>query len=155
MLMMNDEDNACYMLRWKTQNKIQRKGRELDPRYFDKAERDAFELADQKEWKSFLDTGAIEIIPPHQAKKIPKDRIFSRPMRKVLTNKNKKENGKLEAKTRLVTPGDVDPDGETPVEDGGFGLMHLPVHNLLFIYCARARYAREGTLVPSTAKQPS
>lgn len=92
----------------------------MKSRYFNQQERVAFELADEKEWRSFLETGAIEIIQPSEAEKVPKERICSRPMRNILTNKNKAEHGKLEAKTRLVTPGDVDPDGEIPVEDGCF-----------------------------------
>ena len=68
-------------------NKIQRKGKELDPRYFDKYESEAFAKADAKEWQSFIDTGAVVIIPPEEARKIPKERIFNRPMRYVRTNK--------------------------------------------------------------------
>jgi hypothetical protein len=41
-------------------------------------------------------------------------------MRFVRTNKNVKEEGELMAKSRIVTPGDVDPDGDLPIEDGGF-----------------------------------
>ena len=99
---------------------MQLKGRELDPRYFDHKERQAFDAADAKEWQSFIDTGAVIVIRPDQAKHVPADRIFNRPMRYVRTNKNKEEHGSLEAKSRIVTPGDVDPDGDVPVEDGGF-----------------------------------
>ena len=48
-------------------------------------------------------------------------KIFSVPLRYVRTNKdksNKEEN--LVAKSRIVLPGHVDPDGDIPVEDGGF-----------------------------------
>ena len=41
---------TCYV--GKHEIKYKRAGRELDPRYFDKAEREAFELADEKEWTS-------------------------------------------------------------------------------------------------------
>ena len=99
---------------------MQRKGRELDARYFDEQERKAFSQSDAKEWQSFLDTGAVVVIPPAEAKSVPAERIFSRPMRFVRTNKNKEETGPLEPKSRIVTPGDVDPDGDIPVEDGGF-----------------------------------
>ena len=36
------------------------------------------------------------------------------------TNKAEKETEPLVAKSRLVAPDDVDPDGDTPVEAGGF-----------------------------------
>ena len=36
----------------------------------------------------------------------------------MLTDKNQLE-GDLEAKSRLVLPGDVDPDGDKPIEEGG------------------------------------
>ena len=60
------------------------------------------------------------VVPPHEAQFIPKERIFTRPMLFVRTNKNKDETGPLEPKSRIVTPGDVDPDGDVAVEDGGF-----------------------------------
>ena len=78
-----------------------------------------FDKSDTKEWQSFLDTGAVVVIPPSDAKDIPKERIFSRPMRYVRTNKSENEE-ELIAKSRIVTLGDVDPDGEITVEDGGF-----------------------------------
>ena len=60
------------------------------------------------------------------------------------TNKNKDEDGPLEAKSRIVTPGDVDPDGHLAVEDGGFktdaptcGQLGL---NLLFSLAVRRRW---------------
>ena len=40
-------------------------------------------------------------------------------MRFVRTNKSEAED-ELIVKSRIVTPGDVDPDGEITVEDGGF-----------------------------------
>ena len=103
-----------------TQSQIQRTGRGLLEKYFNEDERAAFRTADAKEWQSFLDTGAIEINLPPEASKAPTERICSRPMRRVLTIQNTEDNGMREAKTRLVTPGDVEPDGEIPVEDGGF-----------------------------------
>ena len=119
MLVMDHKSNECYFLKWKTFKKDQRKGRELDPKYFNQEERQAFDIADAKEWKSFLDTGAVQIVPPHEARKIDPARIFKRPMRSGRTDKSGGA-GPLEAKCRYVTPGDCDPDGTLPIEDGGF-----------------------------------
>jgi hypothetical protein len=116
-----EDTKDCLLLKWKTLKKGQRKGRELDAKWFNEQERQMFDVADEKEWQSFIDTGAAVIISPQAAKQIPHDRIFSRPFRWVRTNKDKTgEDINLEAKSRLVTPGDVDPDGEVPVEAGGF-----------------------------------
>ena len=91
--------------------KDQRKGRELDPRYYNVEEEREFRAADAKEWKSFLDTGAVTVVPPHLAKKVDSSRIFQRAARFVHTDKNGGE-GDLSAKGRMILPGDVDPDGE-------------------------------------------
>ena len=40
--------NESYFLKWKTFNKLQRKGRELDPRDFNEQEKLAFSLSDAK-----------------------------------------------------------------------------------------------------------
>ena len=121
VLVADHETQEVFVLKWKTFKKNQRKGRELDPRYFSDKERKAFAASDAKEWKSFLDTGAVVVIPPEQAKQIPSERIFKRAARFVRTDKSKtgKEED-LQAKSRIVVPGDVDPDGETAVEEGGF-----------------------------------
>ena len=87
VLVVDHTTNDCYFLKWKTYSKMQRKGRELDPRYFDKAERDAFAAADAKEWQSFIDTGAVKILSPQEAAKIPESRILSRRMRYVRTDR--------------------------------------------------------------------
>ena len=120
VLIVDNDTNECYFLKWKTFNKMQRKGKELDPRYFDAKEKGEFYKSDAKEWQSFLDTGAVVVIPPNDAYHIPKDRIFSRAARYVRTNKALTEEEGLIAKSRIVLPGDVDPDGDVPVEEGGF-----------------------------------
>ena len=38
VLIVDNGRQECYFLKWKTFNKLQRKGKELDPRYFDKKE---------------------------------------------------------------------------------------------------------------------
>jgi len=96
--------------------------------------------------KLLPDTGAAEIAPPHPVITTPPGRIFSRPTRKALTNNHKEENGTLEAKARLVTPGDVGPDGKRTVEDGGtrtdaprwrhpYGCTKKRAHNLCLYTC--------------------
>ena len=118
-LVLDSETNECFFLKWKTLKIDQRKGRELDPRYYNAEEEKEFRAADAKEWKSFLDTGAVIVIPPHQAKKVDPRRIFQRAARFVHTDKNGGE-GDLIAKSRMCLPGDVDPDGNKCLEEGGF-----------------------------------
>ena len=67
VLIIDRKKNECFFLKWKTFKKEQRKGRELDPRYFDQLEKQKFTDSDAKEWKSFLDTGAVTAISPEQA----------------------------------------------------------------------------------------
>ena len=138
VLVVDRKKNECFFLKWKTFNKDQRKGRELDPRYFDQVEKQKFNASDAKEWQSFLDTGAVTIVPPEQAKKVPTDRIFKRPARIVRTDKNQME-GYLSAKSRMVLPGDVDPDGEKPFEDGGIRIDAPTSSQLAFhVFCSNA-----------------
>ena len=40
----------------------------MDARFFNEQERKKFKVADAKEWLSFIDTGAVTIIPPNIAK---------------------------------------------------------------------------------------
>ena len=59
-------------------------------------------------------------------------------MRYVRTNKAK-EGEPLQPKSRIVTPGDVDPDGEKPVEDGGFRTDAPTCPQIAFHYlCSQA-----------------
>ena len=76
-----------FLPKWKSFNKDQRKGRELDPRYFGQIKRQKFNDSDAKEWRSFLEIEAVTVIPPEQARKVPTARIFKRPARMVRTDK--------------------------------------------------------------------
>ena len=76
VLVVDRDKNECFFLKWKTFHKEQRKGRELDPRAFDRLEKQKLDASDAKEWQSFLDTGAVTVVPPSEAKKVPTDRIF-------------------------------------------------------------------------------
>ena len=94
---MDHDTHECFFLKWKTLKKDQRKGRELDPRYYNVEEEKAFAAADAKEWKSFLDTGAVTVIPPHLAKKVDLSRICKRAAKFV--HKDKSAGlGELQAK---------------------------------------------------------
>ena len=120
VMLVDHETNEVFLWKWMTFKKHQRKGKELDPRHFNEQEMKAFSISDAKEWQSFLDTGAVVVIPPAVAKTIPPERLFKRAARFVRTNKNKDPLSDLIAKSRLVVPGDVDPDGDVAVEEGGF-----------------------------------
>ena len=95
-----------------------RKGKELNPKFFDAEEHEAFLEADTKQWQQYLDLGAVEVIPPEKAKDIPKNKILPIASRFVRTNKNKDATKKeLTAASRLVVPGRLQ---DTPSqEDGG------------------------------------
>ena len=70
-------------------------------------EQKQFRAAMNKEWQSFLDLKAVKIIPAHQARDIPRDRIL--PTRFILTNKD--DTGRtLICKARMVCGGHLDPD---------------------------------------------
>ena len=87
-LVVDDEKQEVFFLKWKTIKKDQRNGRELDPRWFNVEEEKSFRIADAKEWKSFMDTGAVTVIPPHLARKVDPKRIFQRAARFVHTDKS-------------------------------------------------------------------
>lgn len=55
-LMIDAEINTCYLLKWKTQRKVQRKGRGLDPKHFHEEEQKVFRESIAKERTSFTDT---------------------------------------------------------------------------------------------------
>ena len=94
------------------------KGRELNPKFFDAEEHEAFLEADTKQWQQHLDLGAVEVIPPEKAKDIPKNNILPIASRFVRNNKNKDATKKeLIAASRLVIPGHLQ---YTPFQkDGG------------------------------------
>ena len=143
VLLVRKKTQEVLLLKWKVWSKDQRKGKELDPHWFDDAEKRAFAESDAKEWKSFLESGAAQIVQPNEAFGVPKDRIFMIPARFVRTNKNKE--GSLSAKSRLVLPGHRDPDGGKPIEEGGFRTdaptaPQIGLH-LLFSRAVRSKWA--------------
>ncbi|MGA0867191.1 MAG: hypothetical protein ACO3QV_07745, partial [Candidatus Nanopelagicaceae bacterium] len=53
-----------------------RKGRELNPKYFNAEEHVAFLKSDAENWQKHLDHDAAEVIPPEKVKDIPRDKIL-------------------------------------------------------------------------------
>lgn len=62
-----------------THRTLQRKCRELAPTYFHEEERGAFCDADTAECRSFLGTGAVQVVLPQEALQNPPELIWSRP----------------------------------------------------------------------------
>ena len=75
-------------------------------------------------------------------------------MRYVRTNKSETDD-ELIAKSRIVTHGDVDPDGEITVEDGGFRRMHQHALKRHFIFSYLTLSDVNGNLVHLIVKQLS
>ena len=63
--------------------------KELNPKTFGTKEKQVFE-ADAAEWKQWLISGAVVLVPASQESGIPKDQIFSAPMRFVRTTRPRK-----------------------------------------------------------------
>lgn len=89
--------------------RMKQSGKELDPKFFDKEEKAAFDEADAKEWQQWIQNGVVKRLTPKEARKIPRDAVFRSPMRMVRTNKQQKSLLPLIAKSRLVIPGHTDP----------------------------------------------
>ena len=83
-------------------------GKELDPRWFNEEEMRHFAESDLKEWEAWIKNGVVERLTPEEARKVPKSLVFRAPLRMVRTNKAK-EKEKIQAKSRLVVPGHLDP----------------------------------------------
>ena len=90
--------------------KLKANGKELNPLFFDKQEAEDFEKSDEKEWDAWLKNGVIRRLSPEEAKKVPRDRIFKVPARIVRVNKTPAGQFGLQAKSRIVLPGHLDPD---------------------------------------------
>ena len=75
--------------------------KELNPKTFGAEAKEAFDEADAAAWEQWLASGAVALVPASQESCIPKDQIFSQPMRFARTNKAK-ETGQLQAKSFVV-----------------------------------------------------
>ncbi len=93
--------SSSYLLQLKTN------GKELDPRYFDEKEKRAFEASDAKEWLQWHLNEAVRVVPHSEEKQVPKNLIFSAPMRMLRVNRG--TTGDLIAKSRMIAPGHCDP----------------------------------------------
>ena len=82
--------------------------KELDPKAFGKEETKAFNEADATEWTQRLANGSVAVAPAGKSKHIPRELIFTAPMRFVKTTKAKRLD-ELLAKSRLIIPGHRDP----------------------------------------------
>jgi len=95
-----EQVNDIYALVLKANQK------ELNPKMFDEEEKASFREADVKEWRQWLLNGSVRVATPAEEHRASKDKVISAPMRYVRTNKAKVG---LEAKSRLVIPGHLDP----------------------------------------------
>ena len=80
--------------------------RELNPRKFNSEERAAFDKADEKQLKTWLDKDAIDIIHPNNVPKVRRERILPGRARIVRTLKGEPP----EPRSRIVLPGHLDQD---------------------------------------------
>ena len=70
------------------QTKDGKKGRELNPRFFNPEEWANFQIADHNYRQAHLDNEAVRIVYPDEARKVPKRLILPVPSRYVRVNKN-------------------------------------------------------------------
>ena len=89
--------------------KMKQGGKELDPKYFDAKEKEAFEKSDMKEWSEWIKNSVIRRVPKEEAAKIPRSSIFRAPLRMLRVNKESNKLLPLVAKSRLIVPGHLDP----------------------------------------------
>ena len=102
-------------------------------------QRASFQVAMKKEWQSFLDVGAVRVLPADEAKKVPSSRIL--PARFILTNKDD-SGATLIAKARMVCGGHLDPDvallrTDAPTADA-IGV------NLVLVLCASNKWVLQS-----------
>ena len=89
--------------------KLKASGKELDPKHFNEVEKEEFRKSDMKEWQSWVDNEVLERLTAQEAAKVPKEQIFKAPLRMLRVNKGKNAE-ELQAKSRLIIPGHLDPE---------------------------------------------
>ena len=90
--------------------KLKENKKELDSRFFDAEEREAFKGSDKKEWQQWIDHKVVRFLTPDEARRVPKNQIIRSPMRIVRTNKAADRLSPLVAKSRIVILGRMDPE---------------------------------------------
>ena len=90
--------------------KLKENKKELDSRFFDAEEREAFKGSDKKEWQQWIDHKVVRFLTPDEARRVPKNQIIRSPMRIVRTNKAADRLSPLVAKSRIVILGCMDPE---------------------------------------------
>ena len=101
-----EEDDQAYFEAYLLMNKMN--GKELDPRHFSTEEKETFDKSDAKEWASWIKNRVVRRLTPEEAALVDKRLVFKAPARMVRTNKGALQ-GVLQAKSRLVIPGHLDP----------------------------------------------
>lgn len=66
-------------------------GKELDPRFFNAQEAEAFKEAFFKEWESWIKNNVVRRLPPEELKNVDKQHVFTAPARMVRVNKGAME----------------------------------------------------------------
>lgn len=89
--------------------RLKASGKELDPKYFDEAETEAFKISDTSEWASWVQNDVLQRLSPEEAAAVPRRLVFRAPLRMVRVNKGKGDDD-LRPKSRLVIPGHLDPE---------------------------------------------
>ena len=101
-----EEDNQAFVEAFLLVNKAN--GKELDPRFFNNQEAEAFKEADRKEWESWIKNNVVRRLTAEELKNVDRQHVFTAPARMVRVNKGAIE-GILKAKSRMVLPGHTDP----------------------------------------------
>ena len=89
------------------------RGRELDPKKFNRKEHVEFKEAAHSNWKKHLELDAVSIVYPPDIAKVNRRRVLPVPSRFVYTVKDGKPSA------RWVVPGHTDPDKGLSQDDGG------------------------------------
>ena len=105
-LRREEEDRQAWQEAFVLVNK--QNGKELDPKFFDQAERKAFEEADGKEWKSWVENKVVRRLTEEELRTLDPKEVFKAPTRMIRVNKGMLSNSFV-PKSRLVIPGHRDP----------------------------------------------
>ena len=88
--------------------KFKKNMQELGPKAFNEEEKQAFDETDAAEWRQWLASGLVAVVAATRESSIPRELIFSTPVRCLRATYVKKLLLLL-AKSRLISPGHRDP----------------------------------------------